>query len=106
MAHLRTVNDDDTDLQPETPPVRPTTLPDFEGETVTQAQFKLTSVGALEAPDTAVRIDDVVKLYVEGRVTRVDHVVDEKTGTLKRVQTIKAVDTIQLPWEVDPDDFR
>jgi hypothetical protein len=76
-------------------------LPDFEGMSVELARFKLTSTTNLEGPEYPNHLDDVVKMFVEGRVTRVDHVVDEKTGALHRVHTIKVVDCIQLPYSYD-----
>jgi hypothetical protein len=76
-------------------------LPDFEGMSVVQARFKLTSASNLEGPDHPNHIDDIIKMFVEGRVVRVDHVVDEKSGELHRVHTIKVVDAIQLPWNFD-----
>ncbi len=80
-------------------------LPDFEGEEVETARFKLTSTSNLEAPDAPVRIDEIVRLYVEGRVTRVDHVVDKDSGKLKRVQTVTVSECIQLPWDFDTGAF-
>lgn len=78
-------------------------LPDFEGAKVTDARLKLAAANDLEGPPLPSHIDDVVRLYIEGRVTRVDHVVDEKSGVLKRVQTIKVHEAVQLPWDFDAD---
>jgi hypothetical protein len=80
-------------------------LPDFEGQPVDFARLKLTSVTDLEVNDEANRMDDVVRLFVEGRVVRIDHIVDERTGKLKRVHTVKVVDAIQLPWDFDTGAF-
>ena len=76
-------------------------LPDFEGLPVAFSRLKLTSVADLEVNEEANRMDDIVRLYVEGRVVRVDHVVDEKSGMIKRLHTIKIIDAVQLPWDFD-----
>jgi hypothetical protein len=76
-------------------------LPDFEGQPVDFTRVKLSSVSKLEAGEQFSRIDDTVRMFVEGRVVRVDHVVDELTGKLMRVHTVKVVDAIQLPWDFD-----
>ena len=77
-------------------------LPEFEGQPVDFSRLKLTAASDLEGPeDEPMRIDDVVKLVVEGRVVRVDHVVDQASGKLKRVQHIKVVDAVQIPWDTE-----
>lgn len=91
QPHLRAVDD-----QP--PAITPSGLPDFEGHPVDVARIKLTSVSDLEGPVDANRIDDIVRMVVEGRVVRVDHVVDEASGRLRRVQTVKVLDAVQVPW--------
>jgi hypothetical protein len=96
-THLRPVGEG----EPPQLVVSTTGLPDFEGQTVDFARLKLTSVSDLEVNEEANRMDDLVRLYVEGRVVRIDHIVDERTGKLKRVHTIKVVDAIQLPWDFD-----
>jgi hypothetical protein len=74
-------------------------LPKFEGQDVDFARLKLTSASDLEVNDEAHHIDDIVRLQVEGRVVRVDHVVDERTGHLKRVHTVKVSEAIELTWD-------
>jgi hypothetical protein len=95
-THLRAVDEDHE-------PATTSALPTFEGQIVESARLKLTSVAKLEVggDDVFSRIDDIVRLFVEGRVVRVDHVVDELTGQLQRIQTVKVVDAIQLPWDFD-----
>lgn len=78
-------------------------LPKFEGHEVDFTRLKLTSASDLEVNDEAHHIDDIVRLQVEGRVVRVDHVVDEKTGHLKRVHTVKVSEAIELGWEQSAD---
>lgn len=96
-THLRPVGDGEA---PQVPVSHsPSGLPDFEGQPVDFARIKLTSVSELEVNDEVIRMDDLVRLYVEGRVVRIDHVVDDKSGKLKRIHTIRVVDAIQLPWD-------
>jgi hypothetical protein len=91
VSHLRTVGETDT----------PSGLPDFEGQPVSETRLKLTAVAKLETGEQWSRIDDTVRLYVEGQIVRIDHVVDGPTGKLVRVHTLKVVDAIPLPWDFD-----
>lgn len=102
-THLRAVGDSEYDVVPGPAPTSVSGLPKFEGQEVNDSRFKLTSVTDLEVDESAHRIDDIMRLFVEGRITRVDHVVDEKTGLLKRVHTIKVIDAIPLPWDFSTD---
>jgi hypothetical protein len=88
--HLRSVDDD-------TPPA-PTVLKSntFEGHVVTQHRAKLTSVAGLEI-DKLLEIDEMVRIVIEGTVTGVGHLVDNVTGELVRVHTIKVSDAAQVP---------
>jgi hypothetical protein len=77
-------------------------LPKFEGQEVATARLRMTSVSSLDLEDDKpFRIDDMVKLFVEGRVTRVDHVVDEKSGELRRVHTIRVELAQEVSWNFD-----
>jgi hypothetical protein len=96
-AHLRPVGDGEAPQYVAS--IGDSGLPDFEGQPVMFSRLKLTSVSDLEVVDEANRMDDLVRLYVEGRVVRIDHVVDERSGQLKRVHTVKIIDAIQLPWD-------
>ncbi len=102
-THLRSVGDDEASEE-----MMPSSngLPDFEGQPVDFTRLKLGSASDLEVEDQINHIDDLVRLYVEGRVTRIDHVVDKATGKLKRVHTVTVVDAIQLPWDFDTGAFR
>lgn len=80
------------------------TLPDFDGHRVDSARVKLTGVTSLEAGDVASRIDDTVRLYVEGQVVHVDHRVDAR-GRIVRHHTIKVTEAFQLPWDFDVQRF-
>lgn len=98
--HLRPVPDEppiDT-LEPD----EPSGLPAFEGLPVHLARIKLSGAADLEAsPDlTVYHIDDVVQLFVEGQVVRIDHAVDATTGRLKRIATIKISDVLQIPADI------
>jgi hypothetical protein len=75
-------------------------IPDFEGKEVEFTAAKIVSVGALEVDDMVWRIDDYVRMVVECRVLKVGHDVNEKTGKLVRVHTLKAIDTKVLKsWD-------
>lgn len=76
----------------ETPESLPTRLPQFEGQDVTFAKARLTSVSGMEIDDEVLHLDQIVSMNVEGRVIRIDHVVNERTGILERVQTIKVIE--------------
>lgn len=92
--HLKAVDADHV-------PLSASGVPDFEGQPVDFTRLRLTSVSQLEVDDQYARMDDTVRLFVEGRVVRVDHAVDDKTGKLARIHTIKVIDAIQLPWDWD-----
>lgn len=77
-------------------------IPAFEGQDVAFTKAKLTSVAGLEINDEVLRMDGMVRMYIEGRVTRIDHVVNERTGALERLHTIKAIDCELLPYEKLP----
>lgn len=70
----------------------------FEGETVHAVRARLTST-SIELGDDVHRLDDTARLVVTGRVTRIDHVVDDRTGNLLRVETFKIVDALEVPWD-------
>lgn len=88
-------------VSPDDSPLSPSALPEFESQPVDLARIKLTGANALDVGDTFNHIDDLVKLYVEGRVTRVDHVVDGRTGKLIRIHTVQVRDAIQIPRSLD-----
>lgn len=76
-------------------------IPDFEGKEVEVTAAKITSVAALEINDAAWHMDEYVRMVIEGRVVKVEHAVNEKTGKLARIHTIKAVDSKVLGWGED-----
>lgn len=74
-------------------------IPQFEGQAVASTRAK---VGAttFEIDDAVYSLDEVVRFVVEARVTNVNHVVNDTTGLLQRVHTLKAVE-VQTLWAVD-----
>jgi hypothetical protein len=87
-------------FDPEQPPTSPRpTLPQFEGEDVHQLKAKLTSTTGLELSDSHHRMDQTIAMVVTGRVVRVDHVVEERTGNLIRVETFKIVEATEIDWD-------
>lgn len=78
---------------------QPSHLPKFEGEEVNDLRAKLTSTNGLEISDDPHRMDQTVAMVVVGRVTRVDHVVDERSGKLARVETFKVVEATEIDWD-------
>ena len=77
----------------------PHKIPAFEGQAVEFTKAKLTSVSALEIDDAVFSMDSFVRMTVEARVVRVDHVVNDKTGKLERVHTFKAIDATIVDWD-------
>lgn len=83
------------------PDIRPAiyrAIPDCEGKPVSGTKLKVGSTASLDIRDAVLKVDDVVRVVVEARVTSVNHVVDEKTGELMRVQSVKAIDAEITPW--------
>lgn len=87
-------------------PERPTPpIPFFEGKPVSGTRLKITSATNLECDDQVLHVDDIIRVQVDARVTRISHDVNEKNGDLERVQTAKALDIEIVPWNPnDPND--
>jgi hypothetical protein len=81
-------------------PVPP--VPMFEGKPVSTTKLKLTSTLALDVADRVLKVDDIIRITVDARVSQVHHNVNERTGDLERVQTAKALTVEIVPW--NPDD--
>jgi hypothetical protein len=80
-------------------------IPAYEGRQVHATALKVASVSNLECDDRVVKLDDIVRLVVEGRVSSISHTVNDKTGELIRVQTVKAIDVAFAGWDAnDPED--
>lgn len=69
--------------------VRDLVKPTFEGNKVTGSYAKISTLGLVDIEDRNLKIDDQVRLTVEGKVVGVGHEVDPKTGVLNRVHKIK-----------------
>lgn len=81
-------------------------IPDFEGQPVSTSKMKIISAAALEVDGAAFRIDDIVRVVVEARVSQVHHNVNERTGNLERVHTARPLTVEVAPWNPeDPADF-
>lgn len=80
-------------------------LPTFEGEEVTFTKAKITSV-PLDIGDRVLRMDESLKLVIEVRVISIDHKVNQTTGKLERIHTLKAINTLPIEWEMDMDALR
>jgi hypothetical protein len=89
-------------VQSTPPPATPPGIPEFEGETVELTAAKVTSASALEIDDQAWRMDNYVELVVTCRVVGVDHKVNDKTGKLTRVHTLKVVEPPVVLKSYDP----
>lgn len=66
-------------------------MPQFQGKDVSQTKVKFTG-GAKELFTIPPKLDQIVKVEIEGRVSGVAHVVDESTGDLVEVVTVKVLD--------------
>lgn len=80
-------------------PQQQSTIPDFEGKEVSATKAKITSTASLEVDDRVFHVDDYVRMVIEGRVVNVAHNVNDKSGDLERIHTIKAIDSRVLEWD-------
>lgn len=80
-------------------------IPNFDGKVVDDTAMKFSGLAsAIPCGMKVLKIDDVVRITIEGTVTGVSHVVD-KDGNLTRIQTIKPLDVEFTPWDdTDPTD--
>lgn len=76
-------------------------VPTFEGHAVSTTKLRLVTPSSIDIENVVLRMDDIVRIVVEGRVTKVDHVVNEKTGELERIQTVKVLDIGFAPWSAN-----
>lgn len=81
-------------------------VPKFEGNEVAGTKAQITSVSALEIGDKVFGLDEVVKIVVEARVQNIQHKVDQASGKLYRVHTLKAADVVVVDWDMDLDELR
>lgn len=86
-----------------TPIVPP--IPMFEGKPVAGTSLKITSTAALDVGDLVLKVDDIIRITVDARVSAVHHNVNERTGDLFRVQTVRPLSVEITPWNPeDPND--
>lgn len=83
-----------------------TSIPDFEGQEVSFTRAKVAGTATQEIGDRCFPIDSTVKLVVECRVQGVNHDVDQKTGKLQRVHSLKVLDMMLIDWGLDMDALR
>lgn len=80
-------------------------VPLFEGKLVHSTSLRLASATGLDIEDRVLKVDDIIHVLVDARVSQVNHVVDERTGKMQRVQSAKVLDVTLVPWNPeDPDD--
>jgi hypothetical protein len=71
----------------------------FEGHEVMTTKVRLSSTLGLDINNVVLHTDDIVRLVVEARVTGISHQVNERTGDLERIQTVKAIEVTLTPWD-------
>lgn len=100
---LRAVEHEDTDetVGPEYTPPRDEVLMKFEGQDVHFAKMKVTSAAGLECSDRVVHMDDKVVLVLELRCTDIAHKIDQNTGRMTRLQTVKAIDAFMVDTDFE-----
>lgn len=77
-------------------------VPSFDGKVVSETAMKFSGLAsAMPCDDKVLKIDNVVRVTIEGVVTGVTHQVD-KDGNLVRIQTVKPMEVEFTPF--DPDD--
>lgn len=92
-------------VEPDRAPLRPASIPEFEGNKVHRTKAQFTSASNLEVADEVYRLDEVKRFYVEAKVVDVRHKVNEKSGELDRVQVLKVVDVQPITWDT-PDAWK
>jgi hypothetical protein len=79
-------------------------LPDFEGKHVATTKVRLASTLGLDINNVVLHTDDIVRIVVEARVTGISHQVNERSGDLERIQTLKAIEVTLTPWDEGSDE--
>lgn len=64
----------------------------FQGKAVSSHKLQLTGGAKDLMFGDAPEIDEIIEVTFEGRVTGVDHRVNEKTGDLEAIVRVKAID--------------
>ena len=81
-------------------------IPNFEGQSVDFTKASFTSGTNLEIDDKVFRTDEVVQFIVEARCAGINHKVNEKTGCLERVHSMKVIDVLPVPYEFTIEQLR
>jgi hypothetical protein len=71
-------------------------IPHFEGQEVASTRAKMTSVASLDVENVVLTTDETVRVVIEARVVGVDHRVNERSGLLERVQTLRPVEVLAV----------
>lgn len=80
-------------------------VPMFEGKPVEATRLKVTSPTHGLEIDKVLRMDDIIRVVIEARVSDVAHKVNERTGALIRHQSAKVISAALIPWNPeDPND--
>jgi hypothetical protein len=78
-------------------------IPAFEGQPVDASALRMSNSAALELDDVVLKMDDIIQIVVEARVTSVNHIVHESSGRLLRVHTAKALGAHLTPFNEEYD---
>jgi hypothetical protein len=81
-------------------------IPFFEGQIVDFTKASFTSGTNLEIDDAVFRVDEVVQFVVEARCAGIAHKVNEKSGAMERVHTMKVIDVLPIPFETTLEQLR
>lgn len=73
----------------------------FQGKQVQNTKIALTG-GAQEVFDDVPEIDQIVSVTIDGRVTGIDHRVNERTGDLEQFVRIKVIDVAHIKTQTFP----
>lgn len=80
-------------------------VPMFEGKPVEATRLKVTTAGGGLEIDGVLRMDDIIRVVIEARVSQINHQVNESTGGLIRHQSAKVISAELTPWNPsDPND--
>lgn len=80
-------------------------IPLFDGKPVAATRLKIMSATQGLEIDSVLRMDDIIRVVVEARVSSVDHKVNERSGDLIRHQTARVISAELVPWNAeDPQD--
>lgn len=98
--------DDDVDFEEKKVESKPGDIPFFEGQMVNFTKASFTSGSNLEIEDKVFRTDEIVQFVVEARCAGINHKVNEKTGDLERIHSMKVIDVLPVPYEITIDQLR